>query len=70
MIFIYRELDQVRVKGKDKPVAIYRPIGLTGQVDKVLLEEVKLFHQVLRLYHRQDWEQAELQLYNLQRMSP
>ena len=68
--FVYCELDQVRVKGKDKPVAIYQPIGLTGQVDKVLLEEIKLFHQVLRLYRRQDWEQAELQLYNLQRMSP
>jgi len=50
----------MRVKGKDKPAAIYQPIGLTGQVDKVLLEEVKLFYQVLRLCHRQDWEQAEL----------
>ncbi len=68
--FVYRELDQVRVKGKDKPVAIYEPIGLNGQVDKAVLEEIKLFHQALKLYRKQDWEQAELQLYNLQRMSP
>ncbi|MDD5179875.1 MAG: adenylate/guanylate cyclase domain-containing protein [Gallionellaceae bacterium] len=68
--FVYRELDLVRVKGKDKPVAIFEPLGLNGQVDKAVLEELKLYHQMLKLYRRQDWDQAELQLYNLQRMSP
>ncbi|MBI5660393.1 MAG: adenylate/guanylate cyclase domain-containing protein [Nitrosomonadales bacterium] len=68
--FAYRELDLVRVKGKDKPVAIYEPLGLNGQVDKAALDELKLFHQVLKLYRKQDWDQAELQLYNLQRMAP
>ena len=68
--FVYRELDQVRVKGKDKPVAIYEPIGLNRQVDKTVLEEIRLFHQTLKLYRKQDWDQAELQLYNLQRMFP
>ncbi|MDD1632483.1 MAG: CHASE2 domain-containing protein, partial [Methylococcaceae bacterium] len=68
--FVYRELDHVRVKGKDKPVAIYEPIGLLSEVGKALQDEVKLFHEVRRLYRRQDWEQAELQLMNLQRMSP
>ena len=31
---------------------------------------MKLFHEMRRLYRKQDWEQAELQLMNLQRMSP
>lgn len=68
--FVYRELDLVRVKGKDKPVAIYEPLGLAGEVDKAALGELKLFHQMLKLYRKQDWDQVELQLYNLQRMAP
>ncbi len=68
--FAYRELDLVQVKGKDKPVAIYEPIGLLNEVSKDMQDEIKLFHEVRRLYRRQDWDQAELQLMNLQRMSP
>ncbi len=68
--FVYRELDLVKVKGKDKPVAIFEPLGLLGQVDKDVLEEMKLFQQALRSYHKQEWDQAELQLFNLQKMSP
>jgi adenylate cyclase len=68
--FLYRELDHVRVKGKDKPVAIYEPIGLSGEVSEALRDEVKLFHEMRRLYLKLDWDQAELQLMNLQRMSP
>jgi len=68
--FVFRELDKVRVKGKDEPVAIFEPIGAAGSVSKTVMEELKLFQQALRLYRAQDWDQAELQLYNLQKMSP
>jgi len=68
--FVYRELDLVRVKGKDKPVAIFQPLGLNGQVEKDALEEMKLFHQALRSYRKQEWDQAELQLFNLHKISP
>jgi adenylate cyclase len=67
---VYRELDRVRVKGKDEAVAIFEPLGLQGQVAKSKLEEIKLYAQFLRLYRAQDWDQAELQLFNLQKLVP
>lgn len=67
---VYRELDLVRVKGKDKPVAIYEPVGLDGEVGAEVLEEVALFHQALRSYRSRQWDDAELRLLSLQRMYP
>jgi adenylate cyclase len=68
--FIYRELDMVRVKGKDKPVAIFEPLGLAGEVDQAVLEEIKLFQQALRMYRKQEWDKAELYLFNLLKIVP
>jgi adenylate cyclase len=68
--FIYRELDLVRVKGKEKPVAIYEPLGLAGEVEQSILDEIKLFQQALRMYRKQDWDRAELQLFNLLKIAP
>lgn len=67
---VFRELDRVRVKGKDVAVAIFEPLGLEGQVDKAKLDEMELFHRALKLYRNQDWDRAELQLLDLQKMSP
>jgi adenylate cyclase len=43
---------------------------LLGDVSQEMQDEVRLFHEMRRLYRKQDWDQAELQLMNLQRMSP
>ena len=67
---VFRELDKVRVKGKDEAVAIFEPLGLQGQVEKAKLDEAKLFAQFLKLYRAQDWDQAELVLFNLQKIAP
>ncbi|PHV10375.1 CHASE2 domain-containing protein [Chitinimonas sp. BJB300] len=67
---VFRELDRVRVKGKDEPVTIYEPLGLASEVDKALIGEIQLFHQVLKLYRSQNWDMAELQLLNLQKQRP
>ena len=67
---IFRELDKVKVKGKDEPVAIFEAVGFEGTVDKALVEEIKLWHQCLRNYRAQEWDQAEVALLNLMRMNP
>ena len=33
-------------------------------------DEIKLWNQALRHYRGQDWDQAELHLFNLKRMAP
>ena len=67
---LWREIDKVRVKGKDEPIAIFEPLGFEGQVDKNINDELKIWHQALRAYRAQDWDQADLALFNLQRMDP
>jgi len=67
---VFRELDRVRVKGKDEPIAIYEPVGLAGQVDQATLDELDLFQQALKFYRAQEWDQAEAQLLKLQQASP
>ena len=64
---VFRELDRVRVKGKDVAVTIFEPVGLRGEVDQAKLDEIELFQQVLKLYRSQNWDMAELQLLNLQK---
>jgi adenylate cyclase len=67
---VCREIDRVRVKGKDEPVAIYEPLGLAAESGKARAEELKLWGQALKAYRSQAWEQAELVLFNLQRLYP
>jgi adenylate cyclase len=67
---IYRELDDVRVKGKDRPVRIYEPLGIKGNVPKAVRDELKVYKQARTYYREQQWDLAELQFLNLQKMSP
>jgi len=67
---VFREVDRVKVKGKDEPVDIFEPIGMEGQLDKKVLDEIKLWHKALKAYRAQKWDEAEMDLFNVQRMSP
>ncbi len=68
--FVYRELDMVRVKGKDKPVTIYEPVCEAGKEDNSIKDELELYREALKLYRAQNWDMAELQFLNLQKQYP
>jgi adenylate cyclase len=67
---VFREVDRIKVKGKDLAITIFEPLGLDSELDRNVLEELKLWHQTLRAYRAQQWDAVELNLLNLQRMSP
>jgi len=67
---VFREVDRIKVKGKDEAVTIYEPLGLEGEVERKVLDELKLWNQALRAYRAQAWDQVEVSLLNLQRMNP
>jgi adenylate cyclase len=68
--FEWQELDRVRVKGKEKAVAIFWPAAPAGRLDAGAQDELRAWATFLRAYRSQEWEQCELQLVNLQRMNP
>ena len=68
--FVYRELDRVRVKGKDKPVAIYEPICESGQEDEAMTKELALYELALNLYRQQNWSLATRHFAELQGLYP
>jgi adenylate cyclase len=67
---VFKEIDRIKVKGKDEAVTIYEPLGPEGEVERKVLDELKLWNQTLRAYRGQQWDQVEVSLLNLQRMNP
>ena len=67
---VFKEIDKIKVKGKDEAITIYEPMGLEAEVEKKVLDELKLWHQTIRSYRSRQWDQVEVNLLNLQRMNP
>ncbi len=68
-LYAYREVDRVRVKGKEQPLSIFEPLGLKSEMDDKWKAELKLYREAIRLYRAQDWDTAEMNFLNLRRSS-
>jgi adenylate cyclase len=66
---VYRELDLVRVKGKDKAVRIYEPVMPAEHVPQTLLNELESHEKALDWYRKGNWDKAEAQFISLQKMT-
>jgi adenylate cyclase len=67
---MFKEIDKIKVKGKDEALTIYEPVGGNIEVDKRTSDEIKLWHQTLGLYRSRQWDQMDVNLLNLHRMNP
>ncbi len=56
--YVFREIDLVRVKGKNEPVAIYEPLGQRDTVSNKTFDELDLHQRALDAYRKQDWDKA------------
>ena len=63
--FAYRELDKVRVKGKDHGVTIMEPLGLEHELSPEVLDRARAFKEFLYQYRTQLWDEAEQSLHDL-----
>jgi len=68
--FVFRDLDLVRVKGKNEPVAIFEPVGDKNDLDKSVMTELTGYKQALRSYRSQNWDKAEVDFFNLAQSNP
>ncbi len=65
--FAFMTLDKVRVKGRDEPVTIYEPLGLSDKLDAGKGEYLARFHEALELYWARQWDDAARLLAELAR---
>ncbi len=66
----FREIDRIKVKGKDEAITVYEPLGLVAGLDTATQEELRIWHQALRAYRSRNWDLAEVNLINLQHLAP
>ena len=53
-----RELDQISVVGREKPIVIYELIDFIDEAEITVLEMKKQYEDALELYRKQRWEEA------------
>jgi adenylate cyclase len=67
---VCREVDRVRVKGKNEPVAIYEPLGLASELSEAQRLRIERFEAALLAYRSRDFDIAQTILRELAAMHP
>ena len=67
---VFRELDRVRVSGRQAPVTIYEPLGERGALSAALLDALDRYHEALRCLRARNWDEARARFEALSRHEP
>lgn len=68
--FVFRQLDRVKVKGKETGVAIYEVICKLSDCTKEKKEELHQHEEALQYYFQQHWSEAYARFDNLNKAHP
>ncbi|WP_415035455.1 CHASE2 domain-containing protein [Azonexus sp.] len=68
--YLLREIDSVRVKGRQEALRIYEPIILSAEADDATRETLASWHRMLTLYRQQAWDAALVLLNSLEGRIP
>ena len=56
--FEFREIDRVRVVGRDTPVTIFEPLGAAGTIDQSVRQRADVYSQALELFRAKQFGDA------------
>lgn len=63
--FLYRELDSVKVKGKNNACVIFEPIGPIEHISTEISHSLEKYNNALDLYRNRDWISAKTEFNTL-----
>ncbi|MBS1147685.1 MAG: adenylyl cyclase class-3/4/guanylyl cyclase, partial [Proteobacteria bacterium] len=69
-VHAFMKIDEVRVKGKALPVAIFEPLGTTAGLPDTLKADAAAFEAAFAHYQAQEWDAAEAALHTLNARAP
>jgi adenylate cyclase len=68
--FVCRFMDRIQVKGKEEAIRVYEPLGIEGEVDQSVLDEMAQYDAAYQLYLARNWPEAKQAFEALNTQSP
>lgn len=67
--YAFREIDRIQVKGKEKAVHVFEPIGKISELNEKQIHELNLYRRALDDYRARRWDEALKGFKTLQKQS-